>query len=104
MLESTLDLIRQVLLKHETAVIAEFRAIIEAKNHELRLIYTERDNAVAELSALRSGESVVVPREPTEEMKHAGARAFIDVEEQHSLVVAEHVYRAMLAASKGAKK
>lgn len=42
-LEISLDLIRQVLIKHETAVIAEFRSIIEAKNHELRLVYAERD-------------------------------------------------------------
>lgn len=48
-LECSLDLIRQVLIKHETAVIAEFRAIIEAKNHELKLIYAERDRLLAQL-------------------------------------------------------
>lgn len=42
-LESSLDLIRQILIKHESAVIAEFKSCIEAKKHELRLIYAERD-------------------------------------------------------------
>lgn len=44
-LETALDLIRQVLVKHETAVIAEFRVVVEAKKHELKLIYAERDEA-----------------------------------------------------------
>lgn len=39
----SLDLIRQVLIKHESAVIAEFKSILEAKKHELQLIYAERD-------------------------------------------------------------
>ena len=45
LLETAIDLIRQVLIKHETAVTAEFRAIIEAKNHELKLVYAEREAA-----------------------------------------------------------
>lgn len=48
-LETTTDLIQQILIKHETAVIAEFRTIIEAKNHELKLIYAERDRLLAQL-------------------------------------------------------
>ena len=42
-LEVSLDLIRQILIKHESAVIAEFKSCIEAKKHELQLIYAERD-------------------------------------------------------------
>lgn len=53
-LEGTLDLIRQVLLKHETAVIAEFRTAIEAKKHELGLIYAERDKAISDTEDLRT--------------------------------------------------
>lgn len=42
-LEVSLDLIRQILIKHESALIAEFRSCFEAKKHELQLIYAERD-------------------------------------------------------------
>lgn len=59
-LEGSLDLIRQVLIKHETAVIAEFRAIIEAKNHELKLIYAERDQAKKQQVRARELEWILV--------------------------------------------
>ena len=53
LVENCLDPIKQVLVKHETAVIAEFRTIIEAKNHELSLIYAQRDALQVENEALR---------------------------------------------------
>ena len=53
LVENCLDLIKQVLVKHETAVMAEFRTIIEAKNHELSLIYAQRDALQVENEALR---------------------------------------------------
>lgn len=52
-LESTLGLIRQILVKHETAVLSEFRLILEAKKHELKLIYAERDKQAALVKRLR---------------------------------------------------
>ena len=52
-LETSLELIKHVLVKHETAVMAEFRTIIEAKNHELSLIYAQRDALQVENEALR---------------------------------------------------
>ena len=42
-MDGTLSLVRALLLRHETLVIAEFREVIEAKNHELKLIYQQRD-------------------------------------------------------------
>ena len=52
-LESTLDLVKQILLKHETLVISEMRRVVEAKNHELKLIYAERDKAISDMEDLR---------------------------------------------------
>ena len=44
LLDTALDLIRQVLVKQETNVLAEFQTILAAKKHELTLIYKERDD------------------------------------------------------------
>lgn len=52
-LENTLDLVKQILLKHETLVISEMRRVVEAKNHELKLIYAERDKAISDMEDLR---------------------------------------------------
>lgn len=52
-LENTLDLIKQILLKHETLVISEFRQVVEAKKEELKLVYAERDKAVSDMEDLR---------------------------------------------------
>ena len=48
-LEKTLELVKQILLKHETLVISEMRRVVEAKNHELKMIYAERDRLHAQL-------------------------------------------------------
>lgn len=55
----------------------------------------------ATLSALRSGEMVAVPREPTEAMKKAGSRALSGwiAPAMH----ADDAYCAMLAAAKDAR-
>ena len=54
LLDTAIDLIRQVLVKHETNVLSEFQTILAAKKHELMLIYKERDDLRAAL-ALESG-------------------------------------------------
>ena len=51
LLETSLDLIRRVLIKHETAMLSEFHIQFEARKHELQLIYAERDKALNELTA-----------------------------------------------------
>lgn len=52
-LENTLDLIKKILLKHETLVISEFRLAFEAKKHELQLVYAERDALRRQLDQMR---------------------------------------------------
>ena len=72
----SLDLIRQVLIKHESAVIAEFKSILEAKKHELQLIYAERDEwrdqAKQQQLRAEAAELVQVPNEHTALLKALG--------------------------------
>jgi hypothetical protein len=55
----------------------------------------------AELSALKAGDVVMVPREPTEEMLHKAFVACVGIGFSVPTLVREETYRAMIAAAPG---
>lgn len=54
--------------------------------------------------ALRSGEYVLVPKEPSEDMLRAGSAHVCFHGDDQARIDAGHVYRAMLTASQGTKE
>ena len=54
LLREPLDLIRQVLVKFETACVAEWRVIVEARKEETRRVAKERDDLAKLVGELRA--------------------------------------------------
>lgn len=106
LLDSPVDLIRRVLLKHQTAVLSEFRAIIEAKNGELAALREQLQGGVVvprESGSLELGDSphllafmVELHSHLPEGKRPYGWADFSD--EQRTRI--KRAYDAMLAAAK----